>query len=124
MIFLNAWADAKTWWGKAAAVLFYLWVWIVLLSSVWNAIDPHSLGSGCFLDNAADERDETLMTCMIRSYDIVVIGFLGYAHLGGARVKNIATVLAVWLANTIVMIPLMQLGQDLGCPGTGIAESK
>ena len=139
--------------GQGAAFLFYFWIWTVLIFSVWNAIAPHSIGSGCFLDVAANAGDKIPMTCefvrivnsiigdsllthavlssfvyiptaMIRTYDIAVIGFLGYAYLGGAQIANIAYVLILWLLNTVAQIPMMQQGQDLGCPGTGVVESK
>uniref|UniRef100_A0A7S3LCN3 Uncharacterized protein n=1 Tax=Amphora coffeiformis TaxID=265554 RepID=A0A7S3LCN3_9STRA len=64
-----------------------------------------------------------IFPAMIRTYDIAVIGFLGYAYLGGAQIANIAFVLIIWFLNTVAQIPMMQQGQNHGCPGTGTAEN-
>ena len=90
----HAWYGTKTVWGKIALILFYTFIWITILSSVWTLIDPSSQGSGCVLDTF-DKETRSQMVSGMRMFALVLIGFLFYADKGGLHVGNVGIVSVV-----------------------------
>jgi uncharacterized membrane protein len=89
----HAWSNLSTIWGKIALVLFYLFIWAIILSSVVTIFVPSSQGVQCFLDSM-DEWSATLYVGMLRAFNIFFIGFLLYADTVGLHSKNVAFVAA------------------------------
>ena len=92
----HAWENTNSWWGKAAIVLFYAFVWINILWAIQIVIAP-TLGFECWAA-AAPESEKLLVSSFLRQYNIMTIGFFLYADRGGIKVWNVAMVLIVWAA--------------------------
>lgn len=86
-----AWSHLSTVWGKIALVLFYLFIWLIILSCLVTIFFPSSQGMQCILDSM-DEWSATLYVGMLRSFNIFALGFLLYAYTVGLHSKNVAFV--------------------------------
>ena len=89
----HAWDATNSAWGKAAIVLFYLFVWIQILWSLETIIAPKA-GWTC-LYTGMGEFVESTTKSLVRQMNIIWIGFLLYADRGGIKVWNIAMVFCV-----------------------------
>ena len=112
----HAWSDTKTVWGKIALPLFYALIWVGILTSAWSVLFPGSQGAQCWLDNFhKDASAQLLLTAMIRGINIIFIGFLLYADVGGLQFKNVAMVTIFIIAYVLAFVPVVQMGEELGC---------
>jgi hypothetical protein len=89
----HAWSQLSTIWGKIALVLFYLFIWLMILSCVVTIIFPSSQGVQCLL-NSMDEWSASLYVGMLRYFNIFAVGFILYADMVGLHSKNVAFVAA------------------------------
>lgn len=87
----HAWSSTKTVWGKIALILFYLFIWLTILSSLWSIIFPGSQGASCYLDTL-DASMENEYIAGMRMYSLTLIAFLFYADKGGLHVWNVSIV--------------------------------
>ncbi len=105
----HAWNKATTVWGKVALVLFYSYIWLGIISAIWQLVDPTSFGMGCYIDMYAPDpsRERIDFFVTIRSIDILFIGLLLYADFMGFVTKNVALLTVITIAWEISMIPAM-----------------
>lgn len=114
----HAWEGTKTIWGKIALVLFYALIWFGILTCLVSVIWPGSEGSDCTIGIAKDEDTKTLVTAMIRGVNIVWIGFLGYADVGGLTMKNVVMVTVVIVVWSLALVPIASVTLEAGCIAT------
>jgi hypothetical protein len=90
MTYLNhAWNGTNTWWGKISLVLFYLFIWVNILSGIWSLIVPESQGMDCLFDDEGDHAKTSLLT---RGCNLFGVAFLFYADKSGLHSWNVGTV--------------------------------
>ena len=113
----HAWADAHTVYGKISLVLFYTLIWSLIVMSAWQIIFPYSMGGECWRDGLwkKEQNVQTMMVSAVRSDNVLMIGFLSYADVGGFKIKNISMVTIVLTAFSLCYVPLVKMGQTLGC---------
>lgn len=113
----HAWADAHTVYGKISLVLFYTLIWLLIVMSAWQVIFPYSMGGKCWSDGLFKKQQnaQALAVALCRSANVLWIGFLSYADVGGFKIKNITMVTTVIVVYTLCFVPVMKLGQELGC---------
>jgi len=87
----HAWSSTKTVWGKIALILFYLYIWVTILSSLWTIIAPGSQGASCYLDALHDSEKANDIAGM-RMYSLTLVAFFFYADKGGLHVWNVSIV--------------------------------
>ena len=87
----HAWSATKTVWGKIALVLFYLFIWLTILSALWSFIAPGSQGASCYLDTLDSSMKGEYIAGM-RLYFLTLILFFFYADKGGLHVWNVSFV--------------------------------
>lgn len=115
----HAWADAKTIWGKLGLVVFYSLIWLSIIAAAVAVVWPASQGADCFMTRVAgeDETFRTTLETMIRSLNIMWIGFMSYADVGGLKIKNTALVAVFVTAAALSAIPIATIAIDVGCMG-------
>ena len=113
----HAWADARTVYGKISLVLFYTLIWLLIVMSAWQIIFPYSMGVRCWCDGLLKKEHDaqSMMVALVRSANVLMIGVLSYADVGGFKIKNISMVTIVLTAFSLCFVPLVKMGQTLGC---------
>ena len=114
MVYLNhAWSSTQTVFGKAALVLFYLLIWLTIISCVITLIDPTSQGASCMYDELTDQSTIDMYKSGSRMFSVVLIAFLFYADKAGLHAWNVAIVTIV-----VVYATIMTQGYDMpdACP--------
>lgn len=101
----HAWSATKTFWGKIALVLFYLFIWLTILSSLWSIVVPGSQGASCYLDTL-DPSVKSDYIAGMRMFNLTLIAFFFYADKGGLHVWNVSIVavyalLIAWLNSSM-----------------------
>jgi len=116
----HAWSETKTVYGKIALVVFYSLIWVGIVSSLWSDAFPRSQGNACWMDAyfEKNEKGAAVQLSLIRAMNVMVVGFLSYADVGGLQVKNVAMVFVFIAAICLCFIPLIPLGQEAGCGST------
>jgi hypothetical protein len=98
----NAWSGTQTTYGKVGVVLFYPFVWIMIVTSIWTWIDPRSQGMDCIFGGIKGAESQALYAATYRGMAIMTIGFLLYADMGGFHTRNVGfvtIVLVAWAGN-------------------------
>jgi hypothetical protein len=90
----HAWDNTHTVWGKMTIVLFYIFIWLVIISSFIVVIKPEWMGIGCFLQKESEYGSATIES-MVRQANWYAIGFYLYADRGGIRLWNVTMVFVV-----------------------------
>ena len=72
-------------------MLFYLFIWFTILSSLLTLVVPSSQGASCVLDPLDPTTKEGYIAGM-RMYSLTLIAFLFYADKGGLHVWNVSIV--------------------------------
>ena len=113
----HAWADARTVYGKISLVLFYTLIWSLIVMSAWQIIFPYSMGVRCWCDGLLKKEHDaqSMMVAVVRSANVLMVGFLSYADVGGFKIKNITMVAIVMTAFSLCLVPLVKMGQTIGC---------
>jgi hypothetical protein len=115
----HAWSNTNTGWGQLAIVLFYSFIWTAILSCVWALIVPESQGGYCILDNFKEGVERDLYIAAYNGYNVLAIGFLLYADMGGLHMRNVVTVVIfVFFASYGFCHQTIKLLSDLDCMST------
>jgi hypothetical protein len=89
----HAWDATNTWWGKVSLVLFYVWIWALIVMSVYSLFDPLS-GMDCLFDmgnkHVDDEMD--IAAVLSRGLNLYLVCFLFYADKAGLHSSNVGFV--------------------------------
>ena len=111
----HAWESTSTVWGKIALILFYSFIWLGIISSVWSLIDPTSQGVDCMLNQIPEEDSDyrDVIVAFIRSMDVLWIGLFAYADASGLHTKNIAVLSIVTIGYSVA---IMGAGAPESCP--------
>jgi hypothetical protein len=102
----HAWDDAETAWGKLALILFYTLIWGTILTSAWSLIFPMSQGGACIMKSSLHKGSDELWNTMTRAINILLIGFMAYADVGGMKAKNVYMVTIFLIALSLAALPL------------------
>jgi hypothetical protein len=107
----HAWNDAKTVYGKIGLVIFYSLIWLSILAALWQLIWPESEGAKCALDAVASNhvKARTLLIALLRAENVLWIGFMGYADVGGLKVKNVGMVTFFLIFWALCVMPVGDL---------------
>lgn len=111
----HAWDSPKTVYGKLAVIVFYTFIWVGIISSALTVIFPASQGNQCALDSTEGPIGKQSLLQMTRSANIVWVGFLVYADVGGLTIKNVAMVTIVMCAFMLSFLPSIALLNENGC---------
>ena len=98
----HAWDATHSAWGKTAIVLFYLFIWCQIVWAATFIIFP-SMGFECFFSTPSD-YETYLFRMMMRTFNVLAIGFFLYADRGGIKVWNVMMVFVIYGACTWIWI--------------------
>jgi hypothetical protein len=96
----HAWDKTNSWWGKTSLILFYLFIWLGIIKSVYGVIDPTFAGVFSCMMTDTSAFQESLTLTMIRGLSLFSLGFLVYADKGGLHTWNVSFVsvfVLVWM---------------------------
>eukprot|EP00529_Nitzschia_sp_RCC80_P036367 CAMPEP_0113473808 /NCGR_PEP_ID=MMETSP0014_2-20120614/18242_1 /TAXON_ID=2857 /ORGANISM="Nitzschia sp." /LENGTH=164 /DNA_ID=CAMNT_0000366601 /DNA_START=479 /DNA_END=973 /DNA_ORIENTATION=+ /assembly_acc=CAM_ASM_000159 len=97
----HAWDSTNSWWGKVSLVLFYVYVWLMIISGIYSLFYPLS-GLGCLFDDVeadAGGPDETLAAGLTRGINLFLVAWLFYVDKSGLHSSNVgfvAVVTVIW----------------------------
>lgn len=86
----HAWDETISNWGKACVVLFYLYIWSQAIWAIESTIVPKA-GWECMYQGLSGYATE-LVLMFFRAMNVMVLGFLMYAHREGIKVWNVSMV--------------------------------
>jgi uncharacterized membrane protein (DUF485 family) len=93
----HAWDNTHSMWGKMTIVLFYIFIWVMIVTSFMWMVWPTWMG-GCFLGKESDYGSSTIVT-LKRTGSLFALGFFLYADRGGIRFWNVTMVFVVAMLN-------------------------
>jgi hypothetical protein len=104
----HAWDKTNSWWGKMSLVLFYLFIWLGIIKSVYGVIDPTCAGVFSCMMTDLSSFQESLVLTMVRGWSLFSLAFLIYADKGGLHTWNVGIVACimlawVWMAKTGIL---------------------
>lgn len=108
------WADVKTGWGKACIVLFYSFLILQILGTLWSLYDT-TTGWEC-LWNTLDAGDVSMVAGTMKVVNFWILGFMLYAYKGGIGVWNIAMAFAFYTGQYIMYKPVFTEFLAENCP--------
>jgi hypothetical protein len=117
----HAWTKTKTLWGKLSLILFYSLIWITILTSLIQLVWPRIHDLRCFLDVVVKDNDKhakdaaKMIVIMSRCINVVLIGVMAYADMGGLTVKNVATTTVLVSCYTAASYPSQAVAMAAGC---------
>lgn len=87
------------------------------MSALVSVIWPESQGVKCSLDAVAENhaKARALLIAFVRGLNVLWIGFMGYADVGGLKVKNVGMVTFFLVAWALCYLPVYSIGTDAGC---------
>jgi hypothetical protein len=99
----HAWDNTQSVWGKMTIVLFYVYIWIMIITSFMYMVWPNLMGK-CFLEKESDFGSATIVALQ-RIGNLFAVGFYLYADRGGIRFWNVTmvfviSVISFWFAWT------------------------
>lgn len=71
--------------------LFYTFIWVLIILSVWSIINPESQGMGCVFGNAS-KKDLSALQVLFHGENLFIVGFLFHADKGGLHSWNMGMV--------------------------------
>jgi hypothetical protein len=104
----RAWDKTNSGWGKASLVLFYLFVWLSIIKSIWGVIDPTYMGKASCYTEGMSEFNASLVTALIRGISLFAAAFFIYADKGGLHSWNVGfvaffVIVYFWIAKASVL---------------------
>jgi hypothetical protein len=87
----HAWDNTNSMWGKWTIVLFYLFIWVNVITSIIWLVWPNWMGCACFWSKESDYAAMSMENLM-RGQNLFAVGFLLYADRGGIRFWNVTMV--------------------------------
>lgn len=101
------WSNTKSFWGKIAVILFYVFVWLLIVVQVYQYFVPNSTGP-CVTKNM--KHDDAVWTVyLLREFAWYPLGLLLYAQYLGIQMFNLFMV-TIFTVGSMTM--LHSLGAD------------
>ncbi len=94
----HAWENTNSLWGKMTIILFYIFIWLMIITSFIVVIMPGTMGIDCFWKKESEFGDET-MESLVRQVNWYAVGFYLYADRGGIRFWNVTMVFVVTIVD-------------------------
>lgn len=90
----HAWEKTNSGWGKASLILFYLFIWLGILKTIFGVVDPTFLGkTTCYIEGTKmSSFEESMFMTFIRGMCLWSLAFLIYADKGGLHSWNVGFV--------------------------------
>jgi hypothetical protein len=93
----HAWDSTHSAWGKLTIVLFYVYIWLMIISSFVFMVWPNLMG-GCSWEKESDYATASIVALQ-RTGNSCALGFYLYADRGGIRFWNVTMVFVISLIN-------------------------
>jgi hypothetical protein len=91
----HAWDSTHSAWGKMCIVLFYVYIWLMIITSLLYLVWPNLMGI-CLGEKESD-YDAATIVVLTRIGSLLGLGFFLYADRGGIRFWNVTMVFVISL---------------------------
>eukprot|EP00562_Extubocellulus_spinifer_P009312 CAMPEP_0178495696 /NCGR_PEP_ID=MMETSP0696-20121128/13688_1 /TAXON_ID=265572 /ORGANISM="Extubocellulus spinifer, Strain CCMP396" /LENGTH=150 /DNA_ID=CAMNT_0020123863 /DNA_START=198 /DNA_END=650 /DNA_ORIENTATION=+ len=96
-----------SWWGKTTVIIFYAFVWLFILTNVYQSAVPLSLGYECGAETA-DEITTIFLEASIRAWCMALVFWALYVENAGVTICNLTTftlMMAVGCFSFYIVLP-------------------
>ena len=86
----DSWSEMNSGWGKAAVIIFYLYVWLFILANLYQVIAPLSSGYKC-VAASGDELSTIFLMAAVRAWCLALVFWGLYVENAGLGMGKLVT---------------------------------
>jgi len=108
------WEETMTVWGKACIALFYSFLFLQILGTIYSLFDTRT-GWDC-LWSTLDASDINFVVGTMKVANFWILGFMLYGYWGGIKVGNILMVFVFYFLQYLMYKPVFAEFMAENCP--------